>query len=304
MNVFVTGIDGFLGSRLAQHLIDRGHRVSGLVLDREAAGGRGLPAEAQLVEGDLQDAEALRSTLAELDPDWVVHLAGLSHVGQSWQEMARYFQINFVGTANVLTASPRSLLFASSSEVYGHIDPDQLPVSEEMPVAPASPYALLKAAAERLVIDRGAIVVRMFNLVGPGQAPEFALPSFARQLAAIERGDHEPVLAVGNLSARRDFVHVDDATAALELLLRRGESGTVYNVATGAHTELSVALERLIAIAGVQARVERDPARDRPADVPAISGDASRLEALGWRPSRDLERALADLWSSVRDGDL
>src|SRR5262249_39156198 len=142
--------------------------------------------------------------------------------------------------------------------------------------------------------------VRAFNLVGPGQAPAFALPAFAAQLAAIRRGDQEPVLKVGNLSARRDFVHVDDGVAAFRLLAEKGEPGGTYNLASGRACSIGEALPRLQAVSGVDARVETDPERMRPVDLPLLLGDNRRLQALGWRPERTLEEALADLWAAVR----
>src|SRR6185295_13572557 len=163
-----------------------------------------------------------------------------------------------------------------------------------------SPYALTKAAAERLAFLRGAVVARSFNLVGPGQSPKFALPAFAVQLAAIARGEQEPVLRVGNLSARRDFLHVDDGAAAFRLLAEKGERGGIYNIASGRALSIGEALERLTALSGVEARVEPDPERMRKVDLPLLLGDARPLRALGWEPRRTLDDALSDLWTVVR----
>ena len=141
----------------------------------------------------------------------IVHLAGLSHVGESWKRPGDYLRVNFEGTLNLLSAARgRRLIFASSAEVYGAVPAAEQPLVEDRPLAPRSPYAMTKACAERMVLDRGGIVVRSFNAIGSGQAPTFALPSFAAQLAAIRRGESEPVLRVGDLSPRRDFVHVLD----------------------------------------------------------------------------------------------
>jgi GDP-4-dehydro-6-deoxy-D-mannose reductase len=159
---------------------------------------------------------------------------------------------------------------------------------------------MTKAASERLAYAHGAVVMRAFNLVGPGQAPNFALPTFAAQLAAIARGEQEPVLKVGNLSARRDFLHVDDGAAALRLLVEKGEPGGTYNLASGTAFSIAEALERLQAVSGVDARIETDPERMRPADLPLLLGDNRRLQALGWKPERSLDEALADLWAAVR----
>jgi len=234
----------------------------------------------------------------------VLHLGGLSHVGGSWERMADYFRVNVLGTENLLAAAraagARRVVFASSAEVYGAVPEDAVPIAESRPIAPASPYALTKAAAERLALAAGAVVVRSFNLVGTGQAPSFALPSFARQLAAIERGEAAPEVRVGNLSARRDFVHVADGVAAYRLLAERGGPGEVYNLATGRAVSIREALDRLIALAGVEADVVVDPGRMRPVDVPVLAGDPAKLAELGWRPERDLDAALSELLDEAR----
>jgi GDP-4-dehydro-6-deoxy-D-mannose reductase len=209
-----------------------------------------------------------------------------------------------IGTDNVLAAAAgRRVVVASSAEVYGPVPENEQPITEERQVDPRTPYALTKAAAERLAFARGAVVARAFNFVGAGQTPIFALPAFARQLAAI-RSSHggDPVLRVGNLAARRDFVHVDDGAAALSLLAEKGTPGGIYNIAGGRAFSIGEALERLMALSGVAARVEPDPARMRPLDLPLLVGDAGRLRALGWTPERSLDDALGDLWADIVPG--
>jgi len=300
MHLLVTGISGFVGPRLARHLLERGDRVSGtFLIERPRFEGA---EEVQLFEVDLLDAAGLARAVREAAPDAVVNLAGLSHVGESWKRMGDYFHVNVIGTENLLAAAAgRPVVVASSAEVYGSVPDTEQPIREERGVDPRTPYAMTKAAAERLAFARGAVVARAFNLVGPGQAPNFALPTFAQQLAAIERGEHEPVLRVGNLSARRDFVHVDDGAAAFRLLAEKGEPGGVYNIASGRAFSIGEALKRLMALSGVAARIEEDPERMRPVDLPLLVGDAGRLRALGWTPERSLDDALADLWAEASD---
>ncbi len=298
MHVLVTGISGFVGPRLARHLLERGDRVSGTYLVDHPA----FPeaADVRLFEVDLQDSAALERAVREAAPDAIVHLAGLSHVGESWSRMPDYFRVNVLGTENLLAvAAGRPVVIASSAEVYGLVPEEEQPIAEERTVDPRTPYALTKAASERLALLRGAVVARAFNLVGPGQSPKFALPTFAEQLAAIGRREREPVLRVGNLSARRDFVHVDDGVEAFRLLAEKGERGGVYNIASGRAFSIDQALERLMAVSGVAARVEPDPERMRPVDLPLLQGDAGRLRALGWDPRRTLDDALADLWAAA-----
>jgi GDP-4-dehydro-6-deoxy-D-mannose reductase len=299
MHVLITGISGFIGPHLARHLLEKGDRVSGTYLvDHPAFPEAG---DVRLFEADLQDRAALERVVREAAPDAVVHLAGLSHVGESWSRMSDYFRVNVLGTDNLLAAAAgRRVVIASSAEVYGLVPEEDQPISEDRTVDPRTPYALTKAAAERLALLSGAVVARSFNLVGPGQSTKFALPTFAEQLAGFRRGargEREPVLRVGNLSARRDFVHVDDGAEAFRLLAEKGERGGVYNIASGRAFSIQEALERLMALSGVDARIEPDPERMRPVDLPLLLGDARPLRALGWTPRRTLDDALSDLWT-------
>ena len=292
MRVVVTGANGFLGRHLSAALVAGGDEVVGVSLERGA-----LPAEIAFVAADICDAEALTRAVDDAAADAIVHLAALSHVGDSWRRIPDYYAVNVVGTENVARAARgRPWLFSSSAEVYGAVCEEEQPIAEDRPLAPRSPYALTKAVAERFALDAGAVVVRSFNLVGPGQQVNFALPSFAQQLAAIARGAAPRVLRVGNLLARRDFVDVLDAVDGFRTLLARGVPGSVYNLAAGEAPSIAEMLDRLRAISGVAASVEIDPERVRPLDVPLLCGDARRLAGLGWRPERGLDGALAALW--------
>lgn len=292
MRVVVTGANGFLGRHLAAALVAGGDEVVGVSLERGE-----LPASVPFVRADVTDAAAIARAVDDAAPDAVVHLAALSHVGDSWRRIPDYYAVNILGTEHVARAARgRRWIFSSSAEIYGAVPESEQPIAESRPAAPRSPYALTKAVAERAALAAGAIVVRSFNLVGAGQLASFALPSFAQQLAEIARGDAPPVLRVGNLAARRDFVDVLDAVAAFRLLLARGDAGTVYNLASGRAPSIAEMLERLRALSGVAAPVEVDPGRVRPLDVPLLRGDASRLEALGWRAERGVDGALAALW--------
>lgn len=300
MRVLVTGASGFLGRRLVTRLAASGAEVGALALDALALG-----PEVAWLNVDIRDPDAVERAFAAFAPESVVHLAALAHVGESWRRPAEYFAINVAGAEHVFRASRArgaALLFASSAEVYGEVPEEEQPIREARPPQPRSPYALTKAAAELLALRDGATVVRAFNLVGPGQAPAFALPSFAEQLARLRSApDSERVLRVGNLSARRDFVHVDDAIDALLLLVGAPRPGAVLNIASGVAHSIREALDRLVAESGVTVRLETDPERFRPVDVPLLRGDASRLRALGWCPRRSLESALAEIWRVARE---
>lgn len=296
MRVLVTGANGFLGRHLVEALAAAGETPIALSIDRT-----GLPEAVEFVAADVRDRDLLAEQVRRLDPAAIVHLAALSHVGTSWTEIASYYAVNVAGSENLFAAAAgRRVLFASSAEVYGAVPEREQPIVEERALAPRSPYALTKAAGERLAVQAGVTVVRLFNLLGPGQAKGFALPSFADQLAAIAAGEREAVLRVGNLEARRDFVHVRDAVDALLLLLARGERATSYNLASGEAHSIAEMLDRLRALAGVPVRLELDPERLRPTDIPKLAGRAERLMALGWEPRRGIDAALAELWAEAR----
>ncbi len=292
MQFFLSGISGFIGRHLALDLCARGDEVSGFSSDPVAP-----LAGARVFEHDLLDGAGVARLIERCDPEVIVHLAGLSHVGESWKRPGDYYRVNFEGTAVLLRAAAgRRLVFASSAEVYGCVPEDEQPLTEDRALDPRSPYAITKACAERVALDHGAVVVRSFNAVGAGQSPQFALPSFAAQLAAIRRGERQPVLRVGDLSPRRDFVHVADVVEGYRVLAVRGEGGSVYNLASGRGVSIAGALDRLRRISGVEARVERDESRVRPVDIPLLVGDNRRLTSLGWSPRKDLDQALEELW--------
>lgn len=298
MRILVTGAGGFVGRRLVKALVRAGHQVAELLLEADA----GEPPPVRRFDGDLRCREAVARAMAEHVPEAVAHLGGLSEVASSWQRVGDYFAVNVQGTSHIVETAPPGcrVVFASSAEVYGIVPSEEQPIREQRPLHPESPYAMSKAAAELVAGRAGAVIVRSFNLVGPGQSPRFALPSFAAQLAKIAAGESAPKLLVGNLSARRDYLHVDDGVDGYRCLLETARVGDVYNLASGESVEVGDALRRLIAITGLDVKVEVEAARLRPVDVPLLCGDASRLREQGWAPRRGLDQALRDLWLSAR----
>jgi GDP-4-dehydro-6-deoxy-D-mannose reductase len=246
--------------------------------------------------------------LHDVAPDAIYHLAAMTHVGESWEDPSQVLRVNVLGTAEVLAAArtlPQArVLVVSSAEVYGVVGPEQLPLGESTPTAPASPYAASKLAAEAVALQawRGyrqpVIVVRPFNHIGPGQSPNFFVPALAKRIVEARRSGAGS-LRVGTLTTRRDFTDVRDVVVAYRLLIEKGAPGDVYNVCSGRDVAMSDVAAQLLALAGADLTLETDPELVRPVDVPVLRGDAGRLHAAtGWQPSIPLATTLADVLTS------
>ena len=292
MRVFVTGARGFVGRHLVPRLLDEGFEVT--ATDRDL---------------DVCNRAAVEAKLKQTMPNAIVHLAAQSSVAASAADPEQTHRINYGGTLSVLEGAlrcgsqPRVLLIGSADQ-YGRAVPGAPPFTEESPLAPTSAYARSKTEAERLgtsFVDAGLEVVRIraFSHSGPGQSDAFALSSFARQIAEIEAGRREPVLRVGNLDSVRDYLDVDDVVEAYLRLLNPNVGADIYNVASGAGTQLGDLLDALLDLAHPRPSIVRDPERYRPADYSV--GDASRLRAAtGWKPTVSIERMLERLLDDWR----
>jgi len=266
----------------------------------------------RLVHLDLRDADASSQAVRTIRPDQVYHLAALSQVRISWERRLEVFDTNLRGTFNLFEAvrlhSPKArVLFVSSSDVYGFLEPRRRRFRETDRGTIVSPYAFTKAAGELLAEffanreKMPVVVARPFPHTGPGQAADFALSDWARQIALIEKHRGEDVIHAGNLDLRRDYGDVRDVVRAYVLLQRKGRPGEIYNVCTGRAPSLRNILRTLIGFSRRRIVVAVDPARIRKVDIPCLMGDNRKIrEEMGWEPRIPLERTLRDLLDGWR----
>ena len=316
MNVLITGITGFAGSHLAEYILAEhpGARVHGIVRWRSRMDNIAhLAGKIELHEADLKDMVSLKKALAASRPDKIFHLAAQSFVPTSWRLPAETFQINAVGQINLFEAildlklDPR-IQIAGSSEEYGMVYADEVPMKETNPLRPLSPYAVSKVAQDLLGYQYfksyglRAIRTRGFNHTGPRRGDVFVTSNFAKQIAQIEKGLREPVIHVGNLDAKRDFTDVRDMVRAYWLAPEKGEDGEVYNVGTGGTISMHQLLDMLLALTKVEVRVQVDPERLRPSDVQILQADPTKFrKQTGWEPIIPFEKTLRDLLDYWRE---
>ena len=335
MRVLITGITGFAGSHLAEHLLSKeGVEVYGICRWRskmdnlEDLARRGQlnpnpievnitnsqmfaehmrPGKVNLLQGDISDPSSLRMALELVHPDRVFHLAAQSYVPASWNAPAETFHVNAIGQINLFEAIRQVGIdplvhIAGSSEEYGLVFPNEVPIKETNPLRPLSPYAVSKVTQELLAFQYHqsyglkAIVTRGFNHTGPRHGEVLSCSTFAKQIAQIEEGLREPVLWVGNLEARRDFSDVRDTVRGYWLALEKCLPGEVYNIGSGVPRTIRSVLELLLSMSKAQIEVCHDPARMRPSDVMLLWADYSKFhQATGWEPDIPFEVTMADL---------
>jgi GDP-4-dehydro-6-deoxy-D-mannose reductase len=261
---------------------------------------------------DLQDAEAVRVAIADVAPDIIFHLAAQAHAPTSFRDPGATLTGNILMQLNILEAVRAAgidptILVVGTGEEYGAVQPDEIPVDEDTPLRPVSPYGVSKVAQDMLAFQYHAayklktIRVRPFNHTGPRQEPRYVATEFAQQIARIEAGLQPATVRVGNLEARRDFTDVRDVVRAYRLAVEHGQPGAVYNIGSGQPVAIATILETLVGLSHVPIDVQHDPTRMRPADVPVIACDARRFrEQTGWEPRIPLRQTLTDIMDDFR----
>ena len=299
----IIGAAGFVGSYLIDHI--QKHCVWSIVVTK-------MPQETMACPGvdicdlDILAPEAIERLLEERRPDYIFHLAAQSSVAVSWKNPGLTVDVNVKGSLNVLDAvrkldyKPRVLLIGSGEE-YGHVRENEVPVQEDNVLRPGNIYAATKACQNMIgaiyaqAYGMDVMMVRAFNHVGSNQSPIFVVADFCKQTAEIEAGLKEPVIKVGNLSARRDFSDVRDVVRAYVELMEKGKAGETYNVGSGNAVEIRKILDMILCRSKKEIQVEVEPSRMRPVDVPVIEADISKLKACtGWKQKITLEETIQD----------
>jgi GDP-4-dehydro-6-deoxy-D-mannose reductase len=316
LRILITGITGFAGSHLAEYILANHPEaeVFGILRWRSRTENiESIQNRVNLSECDLRDATSVKQLLARVRPDKIFHLAAQSFVPSSWNAPAESLTTNILGQLNLFEAVRELgidpwIQIACSSEEYGLVNDSELPIRETNPLRPLSPYAVSKVGQDYLGYQYcksfGLKVVRTrgFNHDGPRRGDVFVSSNFAKQLVEVERGKKPPVIQVGNLEARRDFSDVRDIVRGYWLSLQHCEPGEVYNICSGKAYSVREVLNLLVKIAGQEVRIETDPNRLRPSDVPVLLGDYSKFKAAtGWEPQIPYEKTLADMLDYWRE---
>lgn len=308
MKSLIIGGAGFVGAYLIRHLRnDLGQDVVVTKMPHEEIKVDGVNMDdIQIVDLNILDKDAIVETFKSVHPDYIFHLAAQSSVAISWKNPALTIDVNVKGGVNVLEAlreldyKPRVLLIGSGEE-YGHILPNETPIKEGNVSRPGNIYAATKACQNMLgkiyadAYGLDVMMVRAFNHIGPNQTPIFVVADFCKQVAEIEAGLKEPVMKVGNLSAKRDFTDVRDVVRAYGLLMKKGKAGETYNIGSGHAIAIDDILKMIVANSSADISVEVDPAKLRPVDVPIIEADITKVsEATGWKREIELEQTIKE----------
>ena len=310
MKVLVTGVTGFVGSHLVDYLLTLpGVEIFGIKRWRSRTENiEHFENRITLYECDIKDASSVRNAIEEIRPERIFHLAAQSYVPTSWNAPTETLEINIMGQLNIFEAARRTgidpiIQIAGSSEEYGYVKADELPIKETNPLRPLSPYAVSKVAQDMMAyqyfMNYGIKVIRTraFNHTGPRRPSIFVCSDFAHQIVEIEKGKKEPEIHVGNLESIRDFTDVRDIVRAYWLAMEKCEPGEVYNICSGKGWKIKDTLYTLIEFSGVKdIKIVQEEVRLRPTDVPVLCGDCGKFKkTTGWQTEIPFEQTLQDL---------
>lgn len=294
INLMITGLGGFVGKHLSKILLSHAQWR-----DRFATSSR--------PELNLLDIASIERCIGDVIPDAVIHLAGQTSVPAAIANPAETLQINVIGTLNLLQTLKKqgfkgTFLYVSSGDIYGGVAEDRLPIAESEPPRPRNPYAVSKAAAELLCLQWSRVepwrimIARPFNHIGAGQRPDFVIAEIARQIVRVKRGVQPPRLELGDIDVTRDFLDVEDVVSAYLALLGSGHNGEIYNICSGKELLVRDLAQRMMSLAGIDASIERDKTRFRPADQRRVAGNNDKLRAAtGWQPRIEITTTLQNV---------
>jgi len=315
MKVLITGVTGFVGSHLADYLLDMGGvEIYGIERWRSKTENIDhIKGRIKLIECDIRDSSSVDKVIKQTKPDKIFHLAAQSFVHSSWHAPAETLTTNMIGQLNIFEAVRSSgispvIQIAGSSEEYGLVNEDEIPIKETNQLRPLSPYAVSKVGQDLLAyqyfMSYGIKVIRTraFNHTGPRRGDVFVTSNFAKQLAEIEKGRKEPVMHVGNLEAKRDFTDVRDIVKAYWLCTEKCRYGEVYNICSGKAYSVREILDILLGFSKLKVKLKQDPERMRPSDVPLLLGDNSKfVKETGWKPEIPFGKTAEDLLNYWRN---
>jgi GDP-4-dehydro-6-deoxy-D-mannose reductase len=307
--VLITGVTGFAGSHLAEYLVaNQEAEIFGTYVSENGLKNiTSIEDKIKLHKVDLTNQILVEDTIKQLKPDVVYHLAAFPSPAASFKDPASFMMNNINSELYLLEAiknldlQQTKILIISSSEVYGFVAPSDLPIDEDTPLRPVSPYGVSKIAQDFLGLqyalsyNLSIIRARPFGHVGPRLSDQFAASSFAKKIAEIESGKRDAVLTVGNLESKRDLSDVRDMVRAYSLLIEKGEKGEVYNIGSGTVYKIGDLLEKLLSFSSVKIEVKVDPALLRPSDIPELRCDPQKFQSItGWKPEIPFEKTLQD----------
>lgn len=308
MKVLITGINGFVGSFLAESLLKDGHEVYGTTqpgTSNECLGD--ICGDLKLIETEMTDPESVQSAVKKSRPERIFHLAGQSHVPTSWSDPTGTYRVNVEGTMNLVEIASRMrkvprILLVSSGDVYGRPTGGKNVFRENSPLSPLNPYAASKASAEMFALSMCAasvapiVIVRPFNHIGPKQSPVFVASDFAMQIAEIEAGRRKPLIKVGDLSAQKDFTDVRDMVNAYKLGIEKCPPGEIFNICSGKTHSISELLDTLLKISGTNAKIVQEKKRLRATASTDFKADARKFKRItAWKPLISFKNTLKDI---------